>query len=475
MKSVFAFGASLVAAALLVTLAPACSSTTTTPAGTPPDQPDPPITQCDPTKCAAGNECVAMDGDLKCRKPCASNVDPATSCPPNFFCAAANEPSTIPPGCTKVAVATSKTICGALSTSSGTRLSAYSCVDVKPTGCVAAGAAGNYCCNEAPAEQVPNRACVKTPAESQGGNAAFGCDPAKETLWQCNGEGVSPGSGTCRPSSVPGGLFCCGAFIAKPVCVKQFRDVAPGPKQWGAACNPTKGLDTNDDCDVANGFFCYGNSPADAGAYCTRYTCTADRECAGGFSCATINVAPNVTTGKRTYHETTTACLRRDYGAPCKADLDCPPLVGRTQHCVLDDNSAGFCSPECVDSKNCNLEATCRDSGGVKTCYPRAGTTVGDGTLCSPCRNDANCGDDGACVKGEYSTERFCAKKSAAKCTATSKSCPPSSKPGVALGCAVQEGEASPLDNYCYGLYEFGTPGPNGGQPVDLGCYTPAR
>lgn len=411
MKSVFAFGASLAAAGLLVVLAPACSSTTTATPALSPDAPDPPITECDPTKCAAGNECLPMDGDLKCRKPCASNLDPATSCPANFFCAAANEPSTIPPGCTKVAVATSKTICGPFSTSSGTRLSAYSCVDVKPKGCVAADGAGNFCCNEAPAEQ-----------------------------------------------------------LAKPVCVKQFREVKAGPKQWGAACNPTKGLDNNEDCDTAQGFFCYGNSPADAGAYCTRYNCTADRECTGGFSCATINVGPNVTTGKRTFHETTTACLRRDYGAPCKADLDCPPLVGRPQHCVQDDNFVGFCTPECTDAKNCNFEAKCIDGGaGVKTCYPRAGTSVGDGSLCSPCRSDANCGDDGACVKGEYSTERFCAKKSAGRCTASTNQCPPSSKAGAKLGCAVPEsGSPSPLDNYCYGLYVFG-------EGNDLGCYTPAR
>ncbi len=410
MKSVFAFGG-LAVAALLFALLPACSSTTTpTPSA---DTPDPPITQCDPAKCSAGNECLSMDGDLKCRKPCGSNLDPATSCPSNFFCAAANEPSTIPPGCTKVAVAASKVMCAPFA-AAGSRLTGYTCADVKPTGCVATGdpAAGAFCCNAAPAEQ-----------------------------------------------------------LAKPLCVKEFREVTPGPKQWGAACNPTKGLEKNDDCDTAQGFFCYGTSPADAAAYCTRYDCHANRECTGGFTCATINVAPNVTTAKRTFHETTTACLRRDYCAPCKADLDCPPLTGRTQHCVPDDNGAGFCTPECTDSNNCNFEAKCINSLGTgpRTCYPRAGSCVGDASLCSPCRNDADCGDDGACVKGEYTTERSCAKKSTGTCTNNSRKCTTSSKPGAKLGCAVPDSSArSPIDNYCYGLYTFS-------QGEDLGCWTPAR
>ena len=410
MKSVFAFGGTLAAAALAFALMPACSSTKTDP-GPSADTPDPPIMQCDPTKCAAGNECLSMDGDLKCRKPCSSNVDPATSCPSNFFCAVANEPSTIPPECTKIAVAASRTLCTQFA-AAGSRLTGYLCVPpVKPKGCVAADGAGNFCCNAAPAEQ-----------------------------------------------------------LAKPLCVKELREVKPGPKQWGAACNPTKGLDNNDDCDTAQGFFCHGTSPADAAAYCTRYNCSADRECTGGFSCATINVGPNVTTGKRTYHETTTACLRRDYCAPCKADLDCPPLTGRPQHCVQDANGAGFCSPECAGPTNCNLEAKCVDPGtGVKTCYPRAGTCVGDATLCSPCRSDADCGDDGACVKGEYTTERFCAKKGTGTCRASAPKCTPSSKPGAKLSCAVADAASpSPLDNYCYGLYAFST-------GDDLGCWTPDR
>jgi hypothetical protein len=255
-----------------------------------------------------------------------------------------------------------------------------------------------------------------------------------------------------------------------------FREVTPGPKQWGTPCNPTKGFDQNDDCDVAQGFFCYGTSPADGGAYCTRYDCHANRECAGGFTCATINVGANVTTSKRTFHETTTACLRRDYCAPCHADVDCPPLAGRPQHCVPDDLNVGFCAPECTDRANCNYDAKCVDGGiGIKTCYPRAGTCVGKGTFCSPCRSDADCGSDGLCVKGAYTPERFCAKKSSAPCTDTSNACPAPAKAGVHVECKVKDPKKpSPIDDFCLGTYNFGDATPEG-QPMDLGCYTPAR
>lgn len=411
MKSVFAVRASVVALTL-GSLAPACSSKSE-------ETPDPPITECDPAKCAPGNSCVAMDGDLKCRKSCASNVDAAGGCPANYFCAATNIPSVIPAACTKVGVSESKALCRTFSASSGTRLTAFQCGSTPPTGCLKADEAGNYCCNEA-----------------------------------------------------------SGEALSQPVCMKMFGEVAStGPKQWGAHCDPRKGFDDNTDCDFAQGFFCHAENPTDAAAYCTRYDCIADRGCAGGFACMTINTAPNATTAKREFHQVRSACIRRDYCAPCRADVDCLPFEGRPQHCVLDDNSAGFCAPECGDSKNCNPEAKCVDMGiGVNVCYPRAGTCVGDGSLCSPCRNDSQCGEDGLCIRGDYTTERFCAKKSAGTCTETSNQCPASSKPDAEIHCSVPDPKKpnADVDNLCYGLYNLGAP-QDGQQPKDIGCWTPAR
>jgi hypothetical protein len=406
MTSVFASGSLGAAAFLGLALAlvvPACSSSTVnTPAGT---------DACDDTKCAPGNKCLSMDGEVKCRKTCSSNTDPATNCPVGATCAAGNAPSTIVEGCTKGDAAKTESLCGALITEGGSKLTAYTCGEVPPKGCLATATPSEWCCNDAPAELFP-----------------------------------------------------------EPFCVKQLNVVPAGPKRFGAACNGSGGLD-NPDCDSASGFYCYGTGPGDGASFCTRYDCHSDRECAPNYYCATINVAPNVTTSKPTVHKTTTACLRRDYCAPCKADLDCPPVNNLPQHCVPDDNYVGFCAPECATAANCAKDAKCVDGGiGIKTCYPRAGQCVGDGSLCSPCRSDADCGDDGACVTGQYTTERSCAKKSEITCktgsvAGTDFKCPPSAKAKATIRCRGDVFEQVPM-NYCHGLYAFG-------ESADIGCWTP--
>lgn len=422
MKSVFALGASFAAAALLAALAPACSSSSSSTPAPNPDVPDPLVTACDATKCAPGNQCLTVDGETKCRKACSSNDDPTSNCPANYVCEVTNQPSTIPASCVKVGVAQSRALCSAATTTFGTRLNAYTCGDdAKPSGCVAVD--GAYCCNDAPPDPIGPATCAK---------------------------------------------------MFNPV-------VTPGPKQWGAACNPTKGVDNNEDCDFAQGFLCKASSPTDATAYCTRYGCTGDRECAGGFTCGTINTAPNAAKTARSYHTTEKACLRREYGSACTVgtfgdellhDIDCPPIAGRPMHCVGDDLYRGFCTTECANSQNCNYDAKCLAPGDdhvTAVCYPRAGVIVGDGSFCSPCRSDADCGADGACVKGEYTQERFCAKPSVKPCTASSVKCPTSAKPGVSVGCNVPvANKPKPLDNYCYGLYEFS-------DGNDLGCWTIPR
>jgi hypothetical protein len=370
---------------------------------------------CDPKQCAPGNTCILIEGETKCHRPCSTNfaADPTTNCPAGATCVAANDPATIPPTCTKASQATTAKLCAGYN-AAGAKLTAYACGDTVPHGCIATSDATQVCCDDSPAATFP-----------------------------------------------------------QPICVKQFGAVPPAAKQWGTLCNAANGLDNNPDCDSSNGFSCYGTGPADGAAYCTRYSCNVDRECAPGYYCGAINVAPNVLTAKPTIHQTTTACIRRDYCAPCKADLDCPSLNGIAQHCVPDDNYVGFCSPECVDNKNCNFEARCVDGGiGIKTCYPRAGTCVGDGSLCSPCRSDIDCGDDGVCVRGQYTTERACAKKSGIVCgkgqvQGTDFQCPSASSPKTTVACRGDAFEQVPL-NYCHGLYKFG-------DGADVGCWTPAR
>lgn len=358
---------------------------------------------CDETKCGTGNKCLAGSGETKCRRPCAANTD----CPTGATCVTATTPSDTT-GCTKVMVTdAAANFCAPLALSGGAKLSPYTC-DATPKGCVAGPAEGQWCCDDLPAETYE-----------------------------------------------------------QPFCVRNLNPYNVGPKQFGVSCLATAGFDTNPDCDTAQGFYCYGKSPADGGSYCTRYGCTSDRECAPGMYCGTINVAPNVTTAKPTRGKTTTACLKRDYCAPCNADFDCPT----SQFCVLDANGAGICAKPCTATDNCPKDAKCVSAGlASKVCYPRAGVCAGDGSLCSPCRSDADCGEDGACVPGEYTTERSCAKKSAIPCNTgstpgTDFKCPASGKPGATIRCRGDIFEQVP-QNYCHGLYAFG-------ESADVGCWSP--
>lgn len=316
---------------------------------------------CDSAKCAPGNECLELDGEVKCRKVCSSNSDPASSCPFGYTC---RDPLTGDPA---------------------------------------------FCVQDAAVRDDG------TPLEK-------------------------------KPSG-----------------------------QWGASCQANLGVE-NPGCDTEQDFYCYGISPTDGDAYCTRYGCEADEECGAGFWCATVNTTPSVGTASRTAHgETQRVCLRREYCAPCEADIDCPALGGREQYCVTDKDGGSFCAPACDVTSNCPFEAYCADVGlDTNVCYPRAKTCVGDGSLCSPCHSDADCGDDGLCVKGEYTTEKACAKKAPnGDCAA----CPKESLSGGRVGCTREEHKGIPK-SYCVGLYEFGKPvsTPDGSvQPNDIGCWTPKR
>ncbi len=316
---------------------------------------------CDSTKCAPGNTCLSLDGELKCRKTCSSNTDPATSCPFGYTC-----------------------------TDTGTGDSPF---------------------------------CVQDTAR--------------------------------RADGLP---------LEKK-----------GSGQWGASCQANLGVE-NPQCDTEQEFYCYGVSPTDGNAYCTRYECETDRDCGAGFWCGEVNQTPNVLTAKRTtFGAVQKVCLRRDYCSTCTVDLDCPPMGGKNQHCIEDASGARVCTPECDGNQSCPTEASCVDVGvGAKVCYPRATVCVGDGALCSPCRSDADCGEDGICVKGQYTTEKTCAKKAKGSCGTgfdpKAGSCPSSVQAGPntevrCLGFAFKEVP----ENYCHGYYPFKKSG------GDVGCWSPTR
>src|SRR5262245_16440177 len=53
---------------------------------------------CDDAKCATGNKCLPLNGEIKCRKTCSSNADPASSCPFNYTCVDPQQDG-VPPFC----------------------------------------------------------------------------------------------------------------------------------------------------------------------------------------------------------------------------------------------------------------------------------------------------------------------------------------------------------------------------------------
>ncbi|MCW5833146.1 MAG: hypothetical protein KIS78_12160 [Labilithrix sp.] len=327
-------------------------------------------------------------------------------------------------------------------------------------------------------------ACSSDPAPAAGCDSAK-CAPGNTCL---PFEGETKCRKTCSSNadpatSCPFGYTCTDTQTGdEPFCVQ---DTAIGfdgqplqPKtsgQWGAKCQANLGME-NPGCDTDQGFYCYGVSPTDGDAYCTRYDCQTDRDCGAGFWCGQANLTPNVGTAKRsTFGEVQNVCLRRTYCSTCKVDLDCPPILGKVQHCIDDASGARVCAPECDGNASCPNEARCADVGvGAKVCYPRATVCVGDGSLCSPCRVDTDCGEDGVCVKGQYTTEKACAKKSTKSCGTSSApsqgSCPQSLPDGskAAVRCLGAVFDEVPED-YCHGIYMIGAEG------GDIGCWTPKR
>ena len=321
-----------------------------------------PAESCDSAKCAPGNTCLPLDGEIRCRKTCSSNTDPATSCPFGYTCT--DTETGVPPFCIE--------------------------------------------------------------------------------------------STALRADGLP------------------LEKKASG--QWGASCQANLGLE-NPSCDTEQGFYCYGRSPADADAYCTRYDCETDRDCGAGFWCGQVNRTPNVAKETRTtFGVVQKVCLRRTFCSTCTVDLDCPSIRGTPQHCIQDASGARVCAPECDSNQGCPTEARCADVNvGAKVCYPRATVCVGDGSLCSPCRSDVDCGEDGICVEGIYSSEMTCAKKASSPCGTgldpKPGSCPASVTAGskTTVRCLGHLFKSAVPEGYCHGFYPIGKDG------GDVGCWSPAR
>jgi hypothetical protein len=201
-------------------------------------------------------------------------------------------------------------------------------------------------------------------------------------------------------------------------CVADPNPVTQKPGVWGTSCSPANGFTNNSACDTTQGFDCYAKSPTDGAAFCTTYDCADDTTCPGGWWCGTINVSPNATTTKRSTGATRNVCLPRGYCSPCTDDIDCSPLNGITQHCIADGSGTTFCSPECTSDSNCEDEAKCETSPSTtsKICFPRAGSCVGDGMLCAPCRSDVDSKRAAGCACSRTIRKKSSAPSRPARC-----------------------------------------------------------
>jgi hypothetical protein len=324
--------------------------------------------------------------------------------------------------------------------------------------------------------------------------------------------------------------WSCNDNPGKSFCVESTYPVMQLPMgQWGTPCLPSGGEQSNKACDTTDQFSCYGNNPTDANAFCTIIGCV-DTDCPGGWWCATVNAAPNVTTNKQSFGPTRPVCMPRAYCAPCRLDHDCPAASdGTEQHCVKDTGGDGYCTPTCGGDANCPIDATCTnwqslctpaqgascrsdddcsplagipqhcdngkcspecgsdadcasvgDAGSApatcawrRTCTPRAGVCLGNGGFCSPCRSDLDC-KNGYCLSGmPYSTERFCSVKSTTLPCDTTTLDPPGCPKATTGDNWLHSGCTTSPANQCEGLVTFGTAtGQGGGVP---GCWTQNR
>jgi hypothetical protein len=387
---------------------------------------------------------------------------------------------------------------------------------------VAVFVAGLFLVGLAPLVGLP----IAAPLGCSGGCDSSKCAPGNKCIDDGSGIGAICRKVCSTQADCPFNYYCNdapGPGVYGSWCAKQSTTYPERPGgQWGAQCPPSGGEANNPACDGADGFACYGVTPTDANAFCTVLGCKQDTDCPGGWWCASVNEAPNVTTSTPSYGVVGNVCTPRDYCAPCQKDHDCALAPdGTPQHCVQDTKGQGYCTPACAGASNCALDATCApqwsqctpgagaacktdddcpvvrgifqhcDAGKctpecgnnsdctagqtcavARVCVPRAGVCVGDGSFCSPCRSDADCGNGaGDCLSGQpYSTERFCSVKATVSPCDTTRANPPgcparaTSDNWVATGCVTTP------RNQCEGLVRFGTAA---GTPTPVpGCWT---
>ena len=227
---------------------------------------------------------------------------------------------------------------------------------------------------------LPGDTCASN-AECDDGHNVLCVDGKCASVAPCGGlKDCAPGSGTACVSK-DGKLGC-------------FTTKDRGPGQHGSFCPNGAG-----DCDKANGFVCLG-AAGDIDAYCAKKgadACTADADCGPGFWCG--ETTPVDDKNNKLWDQTAPTCLRRNFCAPCSADLDCSQQTGAV--CVPDADGEKFCSLPCDPTKpSCRRGSECVDTGaGAFACRPITGACHAKAAPsgCDACRIDKDCGPLGVC------------------------------------------------------------------------------
>jgi hypothetical protein len=232
-------------------------------------------------------------------------------------------------------------------------------------------------------------------------------------------------SGTeCRPYNDAGEMACVTVrYQTGPVMVGTSCGVDPNAcAAVDPECDPQYACQASctDDSTCSPGYhcspefntclkklLCYARVQDDPDGYCTQ-ECTDDRDCPSSLYCE--YVASDTNPDRK-------LCVRRTFCSPCLADKDCN-LTGGV--CATDAQGNKFCTTPCVpttDPGDPNFftcpqpYSECKDNGaGRFLCYHRAGSCVGDGSVCSPCRSRKDCdvASGAICYRNQYTQERFC-------------------------------------------------------------------
>jgi hypothetical protein len=329
------------------------------------------------------------------------------------------------------------------------------------------------------------------------------CDTADAFI--CYGKSPTDATAVCtidgcaQDSDCPGGWWCERVNAGPNVTTTKHtfgktRSVCV-PREYCASCQldhdcPAAADGTQQHCarDSSGNGFCApqcatnANCPFDATCtvqwgVCGQMACTTDADCplttercSGGvcrFGCKKDADCPKSNGAVQLCDSTAGVCLA------CLSDDDCPPANGTYQHC-----NAGVCTPECSGDSDCSTWMGNQRCTPLAVCTPRAGSCLGDGGFCAPCRSDDDC-HGGYCLTAPYSGERFCshAVKTGATCGMTGPppgSCPtrPSGANYKVVACTSMADDFAPADQ-CVAEVTFGTA--QGVVQYAPGCWTANR